>query len=217
MFKYDADSKFSAFVGRLADIFLLNVLWLVFSLPLVTVGASTLAAFSVCMRLVEGEETPIARGFLKGFRENLRQGVPLGVLGAVALYALYIDWQIVFKSDEPPIILVVASLVSTVLVACAFVYAFPIASRYRNSLGRDLANSLRLCSRYPGRTALLFALLLFEVAVFAWNETMMLFGIAIGPMILVYTVGSAARRIFSDVERESGADFSSGGKESIDG
>jgi len=204
MFKYNADSKFAAFIGRLADVFFLNLLWLAFSLPLVTIGASTVAAFGVCLKLAEGEDPPLARSFLKAFRESLGQGSLLWLLSAAAIYALYIDWQLALGPDDPPVLLIIASLVTTVLAFCALVYAYPISARYRNGLRKNLANSVRLCFRFPGRTFLLLLLLVFEAAIFSWNETMILFGIAVGPMILIYTVGLTARRIFADIERAGG-------------
>ena len=42
-----AESPFFAAMGTLGDVVFLSVLWLIFSLPLVTVGASTTAAFAV--------------------------------------------------------------------------------------------------------------------------------------------------------------------------
>ncbi len=215
MFKYNADSRLAAFMGRLADVFLLNLLWLAFSLPLLTIGASTVAAFSVCLKLADGQDAPVARSFLAAFKENLAQGSLLWLVSAAAIYALYIDWQLVLGPEDPPLLLIIASIVSTVLAFCALVYAFPISARYRNGLFMNLANSVRLCFRFPGKTSLLLLLLLFEAALFSWNETMLLFGIAIGPMILIYTVGATARRIFAEVERAGGS--SAGGKEAIDG
>jgi uncharacterized membrane protein YesL len=200
MLRYNEDSKSAAFIGRLADVFLLNLLWLTFSLPIVTIGASTVAACAVCMRLAGGEDAPIAAGFLKAFKENLRQGSFLWLFSAVALYALYLDWQLVLGPEDPPVFLIVAGIVSTVLAFCAFVYAYPLVARYRNSLRNDLGNSFRICFRHPAKTLLLVLVLVLEAAIFSWNSTMVLVGIAVGPMILIYTVSGVSLSIFKDIE-----------------
>jgi uncharacterized membrane protein YesL len=202
MFRYNEDSKFAAFISRLADVFLLNLLWLACSLPIVTIGASTVAACGVCLKLTGGEDAPIAATFLKAFKENLGQGSLLWLLNGAAIYALYLDWQLVLGPEDPPILLLVASVVSTALAFCAFIYAYPLVARYRNSLPKDLLNSFRICFRFFGRTLLLVLLLALEAAIFAWNSTMVLFGILVGPMILIYTVSGISMRIFKEIEAE---------------
>lgn len=59
-------------------------------------GASTAAAFKVCLHMVDDEEGYIAKEFLKGFRENWKQGT---VLGIISLYDLYDSGHVV--SDFP--------------------------------------------------------------------------------------------------------------------
>lgn len=195
------DSKFMRFVGQLVDILVLNLLWLAFCLPLVTVGASTVAACSVAMKMLDGEEGYVARSFAKAFRENLRQGTVIWLLNAAAAYALWLDWQIVMKADNPSVALMIASIVSTAFAFCAFVYAYPITARYENTVPRILANSARLCVRFFGRTMVLVAVVALELALFIWNVPMMVAGVLVGPAILLYTVAGIAKRIFQKIDR----------------
>ena len=58
----------------------LNFLWLLFSLPIVTIGASTAAAFSVTLKMVDEREGYIAKQFWTAFQGNLKQGIPTGLL-----------------------------------------------------------------------------------------------------------------------------------------
>ena len=52
---------------------LLNILFLVCSLPIFTIGASFTAMYYVTLKLAENEEGYIARGFLKSFKQNFKQ------------------------------------------------------------------------------------------------------------------------------------------------
>ena len=62
-------------LSRVADLAILNVLWLVCSIPVVTMGASTTAFYSISMKMVRDEESYIIRGFFKAFKENFKQSL----------------------------------------------------------------------------------------------------------------------------------------------
>lgn len=51
------------FLSRITDFFLLNILWIIFSIPLFTMGASTAALYSVMFKLIQKNESYIAREF----------------------------------------------------------------------------------------------------------------------------------------------------------
>ena len=42
---FNYDSPFWSFMSRLADLIILNLLWIVFCIPVVTIGASTTAMY----------------------------------------------------------------------------------------------------------------------------------------------------------------------------
>jgi uncharacterized membrane protein YesL len=192
------DSKFMKFMEQFVDLVLLNLLWLVFSLPLVTVGAATAAASSLILQGLDGESPSLVRSFWREFRRNFFRATGLWLLEALALYALWLDGQLVFGQSDPPILLLCISFVSLVFVFCAFVYAYPLTARYENTLVKTLQNSVLLGFRYPGRTLLLVLLLVLEIGLFAWNTTMFFFGLILGPMVLLTTVAGIARGIFKE-------------------
>ena len=76
---FSTDSPLYRFLTRLWDMIKLNFLWLVFSLPVVTMGAATVAAYSVTLKMVDEREGYVGRQFIKAFKENWKQGIPLGL------------------------------------------------------------------------------------------------------------------------------------------
>ena len=204
MFRFQENSRFANFVGRLVDVAWLNLLWLACCLPIVTIGASTVAAHSVCLKMVDDEEGYIAKDFFTAFRANFVQGTVLWLLNGVAVYALYLDWQFVIKADDPSVALIVVSIVSTAAVFSAFIYSYPLVARYRNTIAKTISNSARICFRYAGRTLILALVLLLEIGLFSWNGVMILIGALLGPMILIYTVSGVSKHIFKAIDRESG-------------
>ena len=62
------DSGIMRVLSKICDIVCLNVLWLVCSLPIITIGASTTALYTVMLKLVKNEEGYIFKGFLHAFK-----------------------------------------------------------------------------------------------------------------------------------------------------
>ena len=69
MFKLD--SPFMNFLNKLCDIMILNIMVLIFSIPIFTIGASVTAGYYISFKMVKNEESYICKGFLKAlFRQN---------------------------------------------------------------------------------------------------------------------------------------------------
>ena len=68
---FSVDGALYKFLSRLWDMVKLNFMWLLFSLPVVTVGAATVAAYSVTLKMVD--EQPAA---LPPPRPNVASGLP---------------------------------------------------------------------------------------------------------------------------------------------
>ena len=71
------DSGFSKFMNRVSDLFLLNILWIVCSIPIITIGASTTALYSVDLNLLSEDEGHITKSFFKAFKEHFKKSIVL--------------------------------------------------------------------------------------------------------------------------------------------
>ena len=52
---FNYDNPIWRFIGKFCDVMILNVLWLVCFIPVVTVGAATTAVYYVTLKLVRDE------------------------------------------------------------------------------------------------------------------------------------------------------------------
>ena len=82
-------------LSRVFDLILLNLLWLACSLPVITIGASTTALYSVTLKMAANEEGYILRGFLEAFRRNWKQSTVIWLILLVIGAALGADFMIV--------------------------------------------------------------------------------------------------------------------------
>ena len=192
---FSPESKLYKGLSFFASVLLLNFCWILFSLPIITVGASTLAAYSVVFKMLENKEGYVFKDFWKGFKENWKQGTVLWLITLIAIYGFYLDVQIL-KTD-PGIPVIVASIVAFVLVAFSLIYAYPLAARYENKVFFHIKNSFLLSVSYLGRTFFLVLILFTEIGVFLWNTHTLIFLVLVGPAVLIYSVAGSAKKIFS--------------------
>ena len=70
---FDMDNPLWRFLGKLADLMILNILFLLCSIPIFTIGASLTGVYYVCLKIKEQEEGYIVRNFFKSFKQNFVQ------------------------------------------------------------------------------------------------------------------------------------------------
>ena len=212
---FSVDSPLYRFLSRVLDILKLNFLWILGSLPVFTIGASTTAAMSVALKLADDEEGYITKSYFEAYKANFKQGVPMGLIFLVAWYAVYLDFQLfgaVFEYGDVgvllaravknnPVILLIIGMVSVFLVIIAMIYSFPLLARYENTVVRTIQNSMDISRKYFGKTLILVILVAAEVLIFQYNSTMIFLGILFGPGFIIYTVAAVSKRVFLQIER----------------
>lgn len=200
---FSVDGPLYQFFARLLDMIKLNFLWLLFSLPVVTIGASTAAAFSITLKMVDEREGYIGRQFWTAFKANLKQGIPAGLINLFFVYALYLDFQLFHAVEGNPIYFLILGIVGSVMCFGYFIYTYALMARYDNSLLKTIKNSMDICVKYFGRTIMVVVVLAVEVFVFLFNTTTIFLGLLIGPAVVFLTISGPAMYIFRDIERKA--------------
>ena len=67
---FNYDNPIMQFISKIFDLIILNLFFLLFSIPIVTMGASLSALYYVCLKLLRGEEPYIWQNFFKAFRQT---------------------------------------------------------------------------------------------------------------------------------------------------
>lgn len=197
---FSQNSGFVKFVNRAIDVLYLNFLWLVFCLPIVTIGASTCAAYYVALKMVDEEEGYIGKTFIKGFKDNFKQGTIFWLLDAPFIYGLFLLWQMVIKGDDINFVIILGVILLTAVITVVTIYTFPLIARYKNSLFNIIRNSFGVAMLYFFQTIFLVLLLAFEIFLIFWNHWTIFVGILIGPICLIYTIAGISKRMFQKIE-----------------
>ncbi len=198
------DSGFARFMNKAVDVFILNILWVVFSIPVVTIGAATCAAFSVTLKMVDDEEGYVAKMFIKAFKSNFKQSTIMWCITAPCIYLCYLIWQFIIKGDDVHFVIIIGAILFTAVAICVNLYTYAIIARYDNTLKKSILNSVVICMLYFWRTLMIVALVALELLLIFWNRWTMLAGILIGPEFIIYTISGVSKRIFQTIEKNGG-------------
>lgn len=70
---FNYDNKFFRTMGKLVDCFYLSILWLIFSIPVVTMGASIAALYQASRKVLLNDEGYVFNTFITEFKANFKQ------------------------------------------------------------------------------------------------------------------------------------------------
>lgn len=149
---FNYDNPVWRFIGKFFDIMILNVLWFVCSIPIVTIGASTTAVYYVTLKLVRDEEGATVKSFFKSFKDNFKQSTVIWLLMLVAGAVIGFDIYFFLMLETG------ASMFRTVMISifggfgivylCIGLYVFPLQSRFYNPVKRTLFNAFFMSIRH---------------------------------------------------------------------
>ena len=181
MFKLD--SPLMNFLGKVCDIMILNVLVIVFSIPIFTACAAITASYSVAYKMVKNEEGHITKGFFKAFKENFKQSTAIWLIFLAVFFILFFDYRIMFYSEVELNELIQYGVIAvTVILAMGFSFVFPLQARFSNTVKNTIKNSfLMALSHLP--SAILFVVS-YAVPILAFY-----FLPQLGPVVLMLACG----------------------------
>lgn len=199
---FSTEGALYKFMMQFVDLLVLNFMWILCSIPLITIGASTAAAAAVTMKMAKDEESYIAKQFLKEFKRNWKQGTILWGMILLSGYALYLDFQILKVSEDPSLLVIGMTIGLIFLMVICFTYSFALIARYENSIPNTIRNSMKIVMQYFGRTLVLLFSIALIIVVLNFTEVMIFFMIIIGPGCIFYTYGYFCRQLFERIEKE---------------
>ncbi len=187
---FSYDSKFSQILLKLCYSCYLNVMWIVCSLPIFTIGAATTALYYSMLKVLRNEEGHVARHFFKAFKENFRQStiiwlIMLGV-GLFLGFDLYVLYHLRLTSSHT--MAVMWTLIMAIVIGFAVIYMivlfmiFPLEASVINTTPMMFRNAFLIGTHY------LFA----PITVFAIHFAMFYLVVAVFTPLAIFGEGLCA-------------------------
>ena len=144
------------FLSRLADLFWLNLLFIVCCIPVITIGAATTALYYVTLKMAKDEEGYITRSYFKSFKENFKQATVIWIGFLVVGMIMITDLRIVNGGNTAGIIsspalgnvIMVAVFLMGIVILMVGTYIFPILAQFDNTIKNTAKNAFLISIRH---------------------------------------------------------------------
>ena len=133
---FGIDGSFTSIMEKVADLFLASVLWVVCSLPLVTIVLSSSALYYAIVKCVRKDRGSVTHEFMNFLKGNWKQGLMTGVIYLIIGVLVCLNIYAVLQMDRSTMLFSIYSVESLWVGLCFIflsIYLFPIFSRFEYS------------------------------------------------------------------------------------
>ena len=143
------DSKFMQAWNNLTDAIVINILMLVTSIPVVTIGVALSAGQTATRKMLIGQGH-VARNYFAAFKENFARATILWVVYLLVGAGLAYSWVVLQITP-----LLIPKIAVTILWVIGFEWVFALQARFDNPPTRTMANAYIFgISYFPATLAL---------------------------------------------------------------
>lgn len=190
-------------LSKLADLMWLNALFIVTSLPIITIGASTAALYYETMKVVAGEESYLTKDFFKAFKDNFKQATLVWLVSALLLSLFGYTFYVLGTSKLSYAHIAMGILgIPMIFIVFMLLYVFPIMSRFENTLLNTVINALLISLAQFPKTLLMLVFSAIPVLLVLndlnWIPILILGAFA----IVAYVNGSFMNKIFEKIQEK---------------
>ncbi|MDE6625019.1 MAG: DUF624 domain-containing protein [Lachnospiraceae bacterium] len=160
---FDLDNPILKFLSRLVDLVVLNVIFIVSCIPVVTIGAALTALYYVCITDWDTQNAHILSKYVKSFKENFKQSTIIWVIMLLAgvvlgtdLWFAFVQWQS-SGSTVFQVILVVCAI-AVIVYLMIFTFVWPLQAKFDNKIVVTFRNAFVMSCAHLPKTIILWCL-----------------------------------------------------------
>ena len=212
---FNIDSPLMHFLGKVADLMILNLLFLITCVPIFTIGASLTALHYVTLRMVSDEDSAVSRDYLRSFKQNFRQATIIWLILITFALLITYDIRLVWNgAGYVNTVMKILSIIASVALVMVILYVFAILAKFHNSVKGTIRNAVAISlSAFP-RTLSMFMLVAASVALTFYTEATvrwgLLFWLTFGFSAVAYFNSFLLKKTFGNLITDQTSDKSRG-------
>lgn len=160
------DSPFMQKMTSITNLMILNILWIICSLPIITMGAATTAMYSVLFAYRRKETDSVFKPFFVALKQNFLRSTLCWLILLVLGVALAYDAILLIYGAEFQLFLCIPVIIVAVLVAITGVYMFPQIAMFDNKPWAMVKNGFLLFLLYPFQSIAIIILVFLPLILF---------------------------------------------------
>ncbi len=159
--KFNTEGRIFSGLSKMFDIVFLSVLWFIFCIPILTIGPATTAIYYTTVKVIRKDRGYVWKEFWYAFKTNFVTGLIYTMVLVVAIIGLYAGLALTANSKDTMLqISHYTYIIVSFLLACLYVFLFPILSRFSLPRLQIMKMSLLLSIRHVLITLALLLLIL---------------------------------------------------------
>lgn len=131
---FNLENGFFSSMGKIWDMILLSIIWVLCSIPFVTIGPATAAMYYTIVKVIRRERGYALKEFFHSFKENLKVGIISNILFGIVSYILYIDFMYTkslrASGKSSGEIMFGIFFAITLIIVFIMIFTYPILSRF---------------------------------------------------------------------------------------
>ncbi len=199
--KFNTESPIFQFLETFSDFVVLNFLFEITCIPIVTIGPALSALYTVTLREARNEQGYILQSYFQALKENFKRSFLLSLLyalaGAILLYNLAFWAQM--KTVTGNVVLILISCYC-LLYLLSLLYVFALSAKFENSLKQTVKNSLLLALANPMQTLIILLILVIGFCLAFVSPIFRVFLLIFGFAFLAYCTSFPLTKVFSKYE-----------------
>lgn len=156
---FNYDNVIIQFLKKMSDLVILNLIFILSCIPIVTIGSALSALYYVNLKIIRGEDPYIWKNYWKAFRENFKQSTIVWLVFLVIFVILKLDFDIV-NAQTAGMFSALKKLLMVIFmfVLSVFIYVFPVISHFVCTTKQAVKNAVCMCLAHLPYTLILLAL-----------------------------------------------------------
>ncbi len=143
MIKLDIESRFIRFFSLIADLMIVNILFVICSVPIFTIGAALTAMHKAIQNIIFDEGNGVIKTFFSSFKENYKFATSIwfaellifaGIIGACLL--VVIELQSILQT----IFFLIICFLGLIFLS-GYTWLYPLIARYDNTIKDHIRNA----------------------------------------------------------------------------
>lgn len=164
---FNPENLFFRMLSGGVDVVGLSLLWVLFSIPVVTAGPAAAALYYTSVKVFRHGKDDAFKTYLKAFRDNVRQGIPVTLVCVPAAVFLAWGYNVMANniSTSAGVVMYMAYYVALVVPAGIMCYLFPLMGRFEFRTGALFRTAFVMALRHLPSTVVI-VMLTVEMTVF---------------------------------------------------
>lgn len=143
---FNPDNAFSKFMTKLVDMVILSVLFVISSIPVITIGAAGCGLYYSMNKSIRHNRGYVSAEFWNGFKSNFKVATPIWLFSLAGYLLMAADLYLVthLMSGGAYSALTIVFIVITIFLTAWNLYTFPYISRFENTRRESMGNAGRI-------------------------------------------------------------------------